>query len=98
MIRRSLLSSAALLGVTFGIAPIAVQADNARDWQNLPTDLNMIFGYYNRIDTNTPIDISMPFYGLRENGRRFSDRIPLINPFNSLRNIFALHTVEPKRE
>jgi hypothetical protein len=42
MIRRSLLSSAALLGVTFGIAPIAVQADNARDWQNLPTDLNMI--------------------------------------------------------
>lgn len=67
MIRRSLLSSAALLGVTFALSPVAAQADNARDWQNLPTDLNMIFGYYNRIDTNTPIDTSLPIDGLSLN-------------------------------
>lgn len=45
-------------------APLLVQADNARDWQNLPTDLNMVFGYYNRINTNTPIDTSLPIDGL----------------------------------
>jgi hypothetical protein len=42
-------------------------ADNARDWQNTPTDLNMVFGYYNRIDTNTPIDTTLPITGLSLN-------------------------------
>ena len=45
-------------------APLLVQADNARDWQNIPIDLNMVFGYYNRIDTNTPIDTALPIDGL----------------------------------
>ncbi|WP_045193708.1 transporter [Pseudomonas sp. 2(2015)] len=43
---------------------LPTHADNARDWQNLPKDLNMVFGYYNRIDSNTPIDTSLPVDGL----------------------------------
>ncbi|MHC2148577.1 transporter [Pseudomonas sp. 210_17 TE3656] len=46
---------------------LQAQADNARDWQNLPTDLNMVFGYYSKIDTNTPIDTSLPLDGLSLN-------------------------------
>ncbi|MFK0090617.1 transporter [Pseudomonas sp. NPDC090755] len=42
-------------------------ADNARDWQNTPIDLNMFFGYYNLIDTNTPIDTALPLDGLSLN-------------------------------
>lgn len=49
--------------IAFG-AQMAV-ADNARDWQNTPIDLNMVFGYYNLIDTNTPIDTSLPLDGRR---------------------------------
>lgn len=60
--------SATLLGFTVGLSSVAVHADNARDWQNLPTDLNMIFGYYNRIDSNTPIDTSLPIDGLSLKG------------------------------
>jgi hypothetical protein len=45
--------------VAFGFSA-GTQADNARDWQNLPKDLNMLFGYYNKIDTNTPIDTALP--------------------------------------
>ncbi len=50
--------------LTLAIAPLASWADNARDWQNVPTDLNMLFGYYNRVDSNTPIDTSLPIDGL----------------------------------
>ncbi|PRA61305.1 phenol degradation protein meta [Pseudomonas sp. MYb187] len=53
-------TATALLALT----PLMAQADNARDWQNIPTDLNMVFGYYNRIDANTPIDTSLPIDGL----------------------------------
>ncbi|NWA02649.1 transporter [Pseudomonas gingeri] len=49
------------------LAPAVAHADNARDWQNIPIDLNMVFGYYNRIDTNTPIDTSLPLDGLSLN-------------------------------
>jgi hypothetical protein len=42
-------------------------ADNAWDWQNTPIDLNMLFGYYNLVDTNTPIDTSLPIKGLSLN-------------------------------
>ncbi|MFG0417203.1 transporter [Pseudomonas sp. zjy_8] len=56
-----------LLGIAASITTVTTQADNARDWQNLPTDLNMIFGYYNLIDTNTPIDTSLPIDGLSLN-------------------------------
>lgn len=62
MLRRSWIT-----GITIALSPLAAQADNARDWQNLPTDLNMIFGYYNLIDTNTPIDTSLPIDGLSLN-------------------------------
>ncbi|MFJ4154972.1 transporter [Pseudomonas sp. NPDC089752] len=66
MLRRSWCTGTTLLGISIA-ASITAQADNARDWQNLPTDLNMIFGYYNLIDTNTPIDTSLPIDGLSLN-------------------------------
>lgn len=55
--------------VSFPVALGAVHcaADNARDWQNAPVNLNMVFGYYNRIDSNTPIDTSLPLDGLSVN-------------------------------
>jgi hypothetical protein len=59
---------------TLAMAPMLASADNARDWQNLPTDLNMVFGYYNRIDTNTPIDTSLPTDGLSLNANLYIAR------------------------
>lgn len=56
-----------ITALTLGLLPSISQADNARDWQNLPTDLNLIFGYYNKVDTNTPIDTSLPLDGLSLN-------------------------------
>lgn len=44
--------------------PLLASADNARDWQNLPIDLNMVFGYWNLVNSNTPIDSSFPLDGL----------------------------------
>jgi hypothetical protein len=49
-------------------------ADNARDWQNTPIDLNMAFGYYNLIDTNTPIDTALPIDGLSLNANLYIAR------------------------
>ncbi|NWE46772.1 transporter [Pseudomonas gingeri] len=60
--RLSAWSAAAL-----ALVPVLGYADNARDWQNIPIDLNMVFGYYNRVDTNTPIDTSLPLDGLSLN-------------------------------
>ncbi|NWE13633.1 transporter [Pseudomonas yamanorum] len=65
MASRSQLS--ALTAATLALLPGIGFADNARDWQNTPTDLNMVFGYYNRIDTNTPIDTTLPITGLSLN-------------------------------
>ena len=58
---------ASYTALTLAMVPLMGWADNARDWQNLPTDLNMLFGYYSRIDTNTPIDTSLPIDGLSLN-------------------------------
>ena len=58
---------AGLAALTLALAPLTGWTDNARDWQNVPTDLNMLFGYYNRIDSNTPIDTSLPIDGLSLN-------------------------------
>ncbi|KJZ35095.1 transporter [Pseudomonas sp. C9] len=58
---------AAFTALTLSMTPLAGQADNARDWQNLPTDLNMVFGYYNLVNSNTPIDTSLPLDGLSLN-------------------------------
>ena len=65
MVSRSQLS--AFAAATLALIPGVGLADNARDWQNTPTDLNMVFGYYNRLDTNTPIDTSLPISGLSLN-------------------------------
>jgi hypothetical protein len=54
--------------------PVMAFADNARDWQNTPIDLNMAFGYYNLIDTNTPIDTSLPIDGLSLNANVYIAR------------------------
>ncbi|MBB3105106.1 transporter [Azomonas macrocytogenes] len=47
--------------------PLLTLADNARDWQNVPINLNMVFGYYNDINTNTTINTSLPIDGLSLN-------------------------------
>ncbi|SAM30939.1 transporter [Pseudomonas marginalis] len=65
MVSRRQLS--AITAATLALMPGIGSADNARDWQNTPTDLNMVFGYYNRLDTNTPIDTSLPITGLSLN-------------------------------
>ena len=62
MVSRSQLS--AFTAATLALMPGIGFADNARDWQNTPTNLNMVFGYYNRVDTNTPIDTTLPINGL----------------------------------
>lgn len=63
-VRREASKLLALFAVGFSAG---TQADNARDWQNLPKDLNMLFGYYNKVDTNTPIDTALPLDGLSLN-------------------------------
>jgi hypothetical protein len=65
MVSRSQLS--AFTAATLALMPGIGFADNARDWQNTPKDLNLVFGYYNRIDTNTPIDTTLPITGLSLN-------------------------------
>lgn len=56
-----------LSALTLSLVPLLAQADNARDWQNTPINLNMVFGYYNLVDSNTPIDTSLPLDGLSLN-------------------------------
>lgn len=63
-----------LTAAALAITPLGVYADNARDWQNTPIDLNMAFGYYNLIDTNTPIDTSLPITGLSLNANLYIAR------------------------
>ena len=58
---------ASFTALTLILTPLAGWADNARDWQNTPTDLNMLLGYYNRVDSNTPIDTALPIKGLSLN-------------------------------
>ena len=65
MVSRSQLS--AFTAATLALLPGIGFADNARDWQNTPKDLNLVFGYYNRVDTNTPIDTTLPITGLSMN-------------------------------
>lgn len=56
-----------LTAATLMIAPLASLADNARDWQNTPINMNFLFGYYNLVDSNTPIDTALPIKGLSLN-------------------------------
>lgn len=63
------------LGTTsLAFAPMLVFADNARDWQNIPTDLNMMSGYYSSISANTPINTSLPIDGLSLNANYYIAR------------------------
>lgn len=55
------------VGLSLLLGSASTWADNARDWQNLPTDLNLLFGYYSKVDSNTPIDTSLPIDGLSLN-------------------------------
>lgn len=43
--------------------PLTGIADNARDWQNVPKDINIFFGYYDSVRTNTAIDTALPVEG-----------------------------------
>ncbi|HHG8782443.1 transporter [Enterobacter hormaechei] len=52
-----------IVGMLLVLLPVYVRADNARDWQNLPKDKNLVFGYYNNIHTNTSIDSALPVDG-----------------------------------
>lgn len=38
----------------FALYPLNALADNARDWQNMPKDLNIAFGYYDTMNVNAP--------------------------------------------
>ena len=52
-----------IAGMLLVLLPLYVRADNARDWQNLPKDTNLIFGYYNNVHTNTSLDGNLPADG-----------------------------------
>ncbi|MBE4965101.1 transporter [Enterobacter cloacae] len=52
-----------IAGLLLVLLPLYVRADNARDWQNLPKDTNLIFGYYNNVHTNTSLDGNLPADG-----------------------------------
>jgi len=55
--------SSCLMAFSF-LVPLLAHGDNARDWQNLPKDLNIVFGYYSDLNTNTSIDTTLPVDGL----------------------------------
>jgi hypothetical protein len=42
------------------LAPTFAVADQARDWQNIPKDLNLVMGYYVWADSDRSIDSSLP--------------------------------------
>src|SRR5438445_2218980 len=54
-------SAAALL---FGLLPGIAVADGARDWINLPIDTNLVYLYYNHIQSNTQLDTTLPVQGV----------------------------------
>ena len=53
-----------LCGLLLILLPLVAKADNARDWQNLPKDKNLIFGYYNNVRSNTDISSALPVDGI----------------------------------
>jgi len=54
-------SAAALL---FGLLPGIAAADGARDWMNLPIDTNLVYLYYNHVQSNTQLDTTLPVQGV----------------------------------
>jgi len=53
-----------LCAIALIATPMLGMADNARDWQNTPVDMNFVFGYWNLLNSNTPIDSAFPVDGL----------------------------------
>lgn len=51
-------------------SPLAL-ADNARDWQALPTDLDMVFAYYSNINASTAVNTPLPFDGVNTDADLF---------------------------
>lgn len=54
-------SAAALL---FFLLPGIAAADGARDWINLPIDTNLVYLYYNHVQSNTQLDTTLPVQGV----------------------------------
>ncbi|HFZ8995806.1 TPA: transporter [Citrobacter freundii] len=53
--RLFILSAAMLSLASLGsLFPATALADNARDWQNLPKDINLAFGYYDSMNVDAP--------------------------------------------
>lgn len=75
------------------MAPLASPADNARDWQNLPIDMNIIGGYYLNSNSNTSLDASIPKNGLSLNTdlyiARFSRTLSIDGRYS------VIHIVQP---
>lgn len=58
------------LATTLGIGMLSVacaQADNARDWQNLPIDTSVAFLYLTVLDSNTSVDQAIAINGVSVN-------------------------------
>lgn len=55
---------AALLVGGAALASPPAWADGARDWQNLPVDTNVLFGYYTYSNTEATVDLSLPVEGV----------------------------------
>lgn len=62
MTRIKSLALAALLGASV-VAPMAARADGARDWLNLPVDMNFVFLYYSYSNNETSINSPLPIEG-----------------------------------
>lgn len=60
MIYKWMLNKIRPIAFFYLILPCAGYADNARDWQNVPDDIDILFGYYSNINSNTSIDSSLP--------------------------------------
>jgi len=50
-------------GLVLSLMSFCADADNARDWQNMPQDLDLVFGYYSHVEANTSLDTSVPIDG-----------------------------------
>lgn len=66
------LTFATLLGASVA-APMAANADGARDWLNLPIDMNFVFLYYSYSNSETSINSPLPV-----DGAEVSAQVPIL--------------------
>ncbi|MHA7684928.1 transporter [Cupriavidus sp. PET2-C1] len=50
--------------LVLGLLPGIAAADGARDWMNLPIDTNLVYLYYNHVQSNTQLDTTLPVQGV----------------------------------